>query len=256
MRVQNLRPNIKIADFVDRVLVIENEVSLNPFVLPLYANGVPTLLFKSVKGKIGSSKSNFLTLFGQTILPENLTLYEDFTLIAFFLKPHSLISLFGIPAFELTDKPIDLTLLPQNKIISLQDRLLNCETIGEMILLLDNYIFELIKSTKNISDTIKYASDKLITHYFKESLIEIQKELNITERTFQRKFEKNIGVSPNTYRRICQFNSAFTDLNLRSYNNLSDIAFKHGYSDQSHYIRAFKEFTNINPTEYLNYGTN
>lgn len=144
MRVQNLRPNIKIADFVDRVLVIENEVSLNPFVLPLYANGVPTLLFKSVKGKIGSSKSNFLTLFGQTILPENLTLYEDFTLIAFFLKPHSLISLFGIPAFELTDKPIDLTLLPQNKIISLQDRLLNCETIGEMILLLDNYIFELI----------------------------------------------------------------------------------------------------------------
>ena len=49
-----------------------------------------------------------------------------------------------------------------------------------MILLLDNYILELIKSTKNISDTIKYASDKLITHYFKESLIEIQKELNIT----------------------------------------------------------------------------
>lgn len=99
------------------------------------------------------------------------------------------------------------------------------------------------------------SSEKIAKHYSKEALIDVQRELNISERTFQRMFEKNIGLSPNTYRRICQFKSAFTDLNLGNYNNLSDIAFNHGYADQSHYIRAFKEFTQINPSEYLNYGT-
>jgi len=256
MRVQNIKPNHKIADCVDRILVIENDVFIQPFVLPLYTNGVPTLLFKSVKGKLGNNDTNYLTLFGQTISPESLTLKEDFTLIAYFLKPHSLVSLFGIPAFELTDKPIDLNLLSPKKTIVLQDKQLNCKNIEEMISTLDNYIIGLAEASKSVLDSIKYASEKITRYYNKESLINLQKELNISERTFQRIFEKNIGLSPNAYRRICQFNSAFTDLNLGNYNNLSDIAFNHGYADQSHYIRAFKEFTMINPSEYLNYGTN
>lgn len=123
--------NHKIADYVDRIFVIENEMFLNPFVLPLYANGVPTLLFKSVKGKLGNCNSNYLTLFGRTISPESLTLTEHFILIAYFLKPHSLISLFGIPAYELTDKPNDLNLLSPKKTISLQGTLLSCKNIGK-----------------------------------------------------------------------------------------------------------------------------
>ena len=254
MKVQNITPNEKIAQYVDRILVIESNVFHNPFILPLYANGVPTLLFKSVKGKLGNSNSNYLTLFGQTILPEQLTISEDFTLIAYFFKSHVLGPLFGISANELTDKPIDLSLLSPQKIVTLQERLLHCESIENMILLLDNYVYSLVKSAKEILSTIKYASEKIAKYYSKESLLNIQRELNISERTFQRMFEKNIGISPNIYRRICQFNAAFVDLNFRNYNNLSDIAYNHGYADQSHYIRAFREFTNINPREYLNYG--
>ncbi|HJV79193.1 MAG TPA: DUF6597 domain-containing transcriptional factor, partial [Paludibacter sp.] len=173
MRSLNIKPNYKIANYVDRILVIENEVFFKPFVLPLYANGVPTLLFKSVKGKLGNSNSNYLTLFGQTILPESLTINEDFILIAYFLKPHTLISLFGIPAFELTDNPIDFTLLSPRKTATLQERLLNCENIEEMILILDSFIFDLMKSTKTVSEIIIYASEKLANYYSKESLLNV-----------------------------------------------------------------------------------
>lgn len=255
MRVTNIITSQKVSEFVDRILVIENNAFLRPFVLPLYANGVPTLLFTSVKGKFGNGNSNHLTLFGQTISPEQLTLDDDFTLIAYFLKPHTLISLYGLPAYELTDKPIDLSLISAPKNIYLQDQLLNCSSVKEMIVALDNYFQELINSSKGISLTIKYAYEKLASDYSKESIIKVQKELNITEKSLQRMFEKNIGISPNSYRRICQFNSAFTDLNLGKYSNLSDIAYNHGYADQSHFIRSFKEFTKITPSEYLNYGT-
>ena len=255
MKAGYIIPNQKIAEHVDRVLVIESAQIISPFILPLYANGVPTMLFKSVKGKLGKDNSDHLILFGQTVLPESLTIQEEFTLIAYFFKPYSLIPLFGVPAPELTDRPVDLNLLFPQPSGELQERLLNADTIKDMIGLLDDFVFNLINRSKTASPLIKFATTQIANNPSKESLSLIQNELHITERTFQRMFERNVGVAPNLYRRICQFNSAFTQLNNRGHHKLSDIAFQHGYADQSHYIRAFREFTNITPAAYLRFGS-
>ncbi|MFT3910753.1 MAG: helix-turn-helix domain-containing protein [Ferruginibacter sp.] len=254
MKVKKLIPNEKVAAYVERILVIENYQITNPFSLPLFANGVPTLLFKSTRGILGNNTTSNLTLFGQTILPEAITFTEDFTLIAYFFKPYSLNSIFGVTALELTDKPVDLNLLAPKKTIELQEQLLNAGTTGNMIALLDNYIFNLISNSKTDNPIIKYATGKIVLDQSKEVLVSVQKELHVTERTFQRMFENHIGIAPNIYRRICQFDAAFQQLNHKNYSKLSDIAFKNGYADQSHYIRAFKEFTNLTPKEYLNFG--
>jgi hypothetical protein len=42
----NYIPTEKIADFVDSILVVENNDVKKTFSLPLFANGKPTLLFK------------------------------------------------------------------------------------------------------------------------------------------------------------------------------------------------------------------
>ena len=254
MKARNIIPGEKITKYVDRILVIENKHVTSPFILPLYANGVPTILFKSVRGKLGNENSHHLTLFGQTVLPESLTLTDEFTLIAYFFKPYTLLSLFRVSAQELTDRPIDLNLLSLHRSIELQERLLNADSVEGMIPLLDDFIFSLITNAKTESPIIKYATTQIANDPSKESLVAVQKELHITERTFQRMFERNIGIAPNLYRRICQFNSAFTQLNKRRHNKLSDIAFQNGYADQSHYIRSFREFTNITPKEYLQFG--
>ena len=136
----------------------------------------------------------------------------------------------------------------------MQEQLLNSDTVNKMILLLDNYIFSLIPKNSNDKPLIKYAVDKFFDSPIKNILSEIQKDICVTERTLQRMFEKNIGVSPNQFRKIHQFNRAFRQLNNRQFQNLSDIAYNNGYADQSHYIRAFKEFTNITPKEYLHLG--
>lgn len=128
------------------------------------------------------------------------------------------------------------------------------DSTGSMLTLLDNYIFSLITKIKTDIQLIKYATAAIAANPAKQALKAVQDNLYLTERTFQRMFEKNIGILPNQYRRICQFNSAFWQLNQRKFQNLTDIAFENGYADQSHYIRAFKEFTNITPKEYLKFG--
>jgi len=255
MKAYNPTPSEKIADHVHRILVIENYHVTNPFTLPLFANGSPTLLFLTTKGTIDNNATSHLTLFGQTVFPETLTIKDDFTIIAYFFKPFSLFSLFGISPQELTDKPVDLSLLPRSKTCELQEKLLNAGTVESMINLLDDYISGLIIKAKADCRIIKYATNEIAKNISKESLFAVQKDLHVTERTFQRMFEKTIGIAPNLYRRICQFNFAFEQLNKRKYHKLSDIAFENGYADQSHYIRAFKEFTNITPKDYLKFAS-
>jgi AraC-like DNA-binding protein len=249
MTVTYPKPADKVSEYVQNILVIENYPAIYPFILPLFANGTPTLLFQTAKGQL-KNKTNYLTLFGQTVLPEKMFINDKFTLIAYFIKPYSLIPLFGVTGQELRDNPIDFNLLTKNS--GLQEQLLNATTTNQMLSLLDDYIFGLITKTKMDNLRIKYATEKIAFNPCKNVLAKIQGDLCLTERTFQRMFEKNIGVSPNQFRRINQFNRAFQQLNSRQFQNLSDIAFNNDYADQSHYVRAFKEFTNITPTEYLN----
>ncbi len=255
MRTENLQPNEKISDYVHDILVIEYEGLVQPFTLPLFANGSPTLLFNSTKGKLGKNSGSHLTLFGQTVQPEDLHISESFTLIAYFFKPFALMSLFNIAAPELTDQPIDLKLISPLQTGLLEEQLLNAKSIKERICFLDDYIIGLINRMNVENMALRYATSVIANHHEKEVLVKLQKELRITERSFQRMFEKNIGLSPNLFRRVCQFNAAFIQLNQRKFVKLSDIAFDHGYADQSHYIRAFKEFTRLSPSDYLNYGS-
>jgi AraC-like DNA-binding protein len=247
-------PHDSISGYVDRILVIESKGQLNPFTLPLYANGVPTLLFTSVKGKLGGATASHLTLFGQTVSPEKLTLTGDFILIACFFKPYALLPLFGIEGHEVTDKPVELRLIPnQISVSTLKEKLLNTKTVSASIAILNDYIRQIINHSKESSPLLGHATTAIFKNYSKDVLTALQRELHMTERSFQRLFHKGMGINPSTYRRICQFNAAFYDLNRNNYKNLSDIAFHHGYADQSHYIRTFREFTSITPAEYLKF---
>src|SRR5689334_24095974 len=114
-------PAERISDYVERILIIDEVRLESPFTMPLFANGTPTLLFLSSRATINNKAANYLTLFGQTVFPETLTIKNDFTLIAYFLKPFTLFSLFGVSAKELTDYPVDLGLLPGSRINELKE---------------------------------------------------------------------------------------------------------------------------------------
>ena len=126
MKVKNLKPNIQIAEYVERLLVIENAQSNDSFSLPLFANGSPTLLFISPKAIMGNKATSHLTLFGQTLVPDTLTFAGGFILIAYFFKPYSLNAIFGVMAPELTDTPIDLCLAVPKKTATSRNTIAEC----------------------------------------------------------------------------------------------------------------------------------
>ncbi len=136
----------------------------------------------------------------------------------------------------------------------MQEQLLHAENTSAMLQLLDGYITGLINQSNTNCPLIQSASHLRTQNPSKLVLLQVQRDLHITERTLQRMFDKHIGVSPNQHRRTCRFNAAFTKLNSRKNYKLSDIAFQHGYADQGPYIRAFSEFQLITPNTYGQFG--
>ena len=241
-------PAAKIASIVKAILVIENDFVISPFSLPLFANSTPTLLFTTAPVCLGSNRSN-LILFGQTVIPEQLLIKDSFKLVAYFLHPYALDGLFNISIRELTDNPVDLSDFTGT--YDLQDKLQNCPSTNDMLQVLNDYLLKQYTNDRQKDRKLTYAARIIGQRSDKNVLKTVQQELNLTERTFQRLFETKIGISPNQFRRVGQFNRAFQQVNKGNFIDFSTVAFENGYSDQSHFIRAFKEFTNITPTTYL-----
>lgn len=231
--------------------MIENDNESHEFVIPLFANGSPTLVFQTTSAVKREQTIGNLTLYGQTICPDELKFQDSFTFIAYFFHPHALKNLFGMNPMEMTNRYLDLTLLKQTREISLQEQLLNAASLEESLLLIEQYILKLSGDNKQSDEKIIFATNTLKKNRGIYSLVKLQADLHMTERSFQRLFENNIGVSPNLYKRICQFHFAFQQVNQKRFLKLTDVAYDNGFADQSHFIRVFKEFTGLTPNEYL-----
>jgi AraC-like DNA-binding protein len=247
-----IQPPISIANYVSGILVIESQDHPDDFILPLYANGSPTIVFQTTPAAKQDRTIGHLVLYGQTILPGELSFTGNFTLIAYFLLPHALKTLFGMYAGELTDGYIDLHTIKQARETNLQEQLLNAATLHDRLQLIDDFLLKRSSGLHNTPDKrIIFATSTLQKGNSIHLLTDLQRQLNITERSLQRLFETHVGISPKMYKRICQFQGAFQQLNQYEFSKLTDVAFDHGFADQSHYIRVFKEFTGITPKAYL-----
>jgi len=255
MTTLSFLPAPSISHYVSDIVVIENDHVYREAVLPLIAKGYPSITFQVTDTNLLSAphkKIETLVLYGQNVKPIELSTVGYVTVIAYFLYPYMLKPLFGFDAKEVTDMSIDLSLSRSARAMSLKERLINTSSLAKRLELMNKYLGKLIEcSYSSVNNTILSAAQTIQKSKGLVSLTAAQKELHVTERTLQRLFENHIGLSPKMFSRICQFSSALGRLHQNHFSGMPGIAYEHGYADQSHFIRAFKEFTNYSPLEYL-----
>lgn len=255
MQAETLPPHPSLAPWLSHFFACENPLPGSELTLPLIANGFPSLIFQASEYAPVAGGNGFLetlSLHGQYVAPVQLALRGRFSLLACFFRPHVLKSLFGFEAAELTGARLDLDLFRPAKEARLKERLLNAASRGERVDLIQDFVRDRIsrrpslgKSAASLATRAILESDGLV------ALGRVQESLGTTERSLQRLFDAEVGVSPRLFARICRFQSAFRKLNEGRFSALGDLAHDAGYADQSHFIRAFKEFAGMGPKEYL-----
>ncbi|HVU98406.1 MAG TPA: helix-turn-helix transcriptional regulator [Puia sp.] len=245
MILQEFLPPPVLADVVSSITVLQVDRLLGEWDVPLVAKAMPSIVYQS------SGPGTRLLLYGQNVAPMVVKAEGHLTLVAWFLKPHGLGPLFGIRADEATDLGVDLDHLPLVREMGLRERLDGAVTANERVRLMEAFLIRLCAVAREGNRIAGYAAQLIAGGNGMLAMRWLQEELRMTERSLQRLFAEHVGLSPKGYSRVCQFQAAFRQLSIGNFLRLSDVAYDNGYADQSHLIRAFREFTGLTPTEYI-----
>ena len=80
---------------------------------------------------------------------------------------------------------------------------------------------------------------------------ELAAEAEISHKRFIRIFADEVGFTPKLYLRVMRFQRALSRIFAAPEVDWMEVVERHGYFDQSHFIRDFREFSGFAPTEYL-----
>jgi AraC-like DNA-binding protein len=83
------------------------------------------------------------------------------------------------------------------------------------------------------------------------SVAALAAEADVSHKTFIRLFAEEVGFTPKLYLRVARFQRVLAAIFAVPQVDWGDAVEQGGYFDQSHFIRDFREFSGLTPTEYL-----
>lgn len=247
-----LTPPPPLSLFLKSILILE-ETQNQKTTLPFFADGYPGLIFQQTDNGLiihpHNKKMPSLFLYGQTIKPIEMVLDGPYQLIICQLHPFVLKSFFDVPTHEIRDECYDLLQMQNGS--EIVDALTQANDTEARIEIIINLLSDIFERKRQLLDlTIAKSIQTIISSKGQINIRELCGQLHLTERTFERRFLKEVGVSAKQFAQINQFQQSLQQLTLKEFTKLSDVVYANGFADQSHFIRVFKAFTGKTPKKF------
>jgi len=189
---------------------------------------------------------------GQTIEPFYIEPKGYVNTFAIRFYPYGFANFVTMPIKNLANKETPIELLFGEKIANeLEQKIIEATNSVERIEIIENFLSNELNQKTTIDNIVKTTIDTLLATNGSASISTILKEDLSKRRQLERNFIKQIGVSPKQLGKVIRLQTALKMLLNKKSENLTDIAYKNEYFDQAHFIKDFKEFTGINPKEFL-----
>ena len=160
--------------------------------------------------------------------------------------PFALYQIFRLNSQEIVDTILDLKTLGYGNLIEQLNIAQNHETRI-------NVIGSFIENKLNTKATASTSIKEIILNNeiaFNTDLFALQKRYHITERTLERLFKANLGISPKKYQRMVRFERSLEMLTALPTIEMTSIAYQLHYADQSHFIKDFRRFADTTPQHF------
>ncbi|SNY94985.1 helix-turn-helix domain-containing protein [Flagellimonas pacifica] len=119
------------------------------------------------------------------------------------------------------------------------------------IAIAEKFLLNRLSEASTVDSIVKSTVETLLATKGNTSISNIVKDDPSKRRQLERKFSKQIGISPKQLGKVIRLQSALKMLLSEEGDNLTKIAYKSEYYDQAHFIKDFREFTGISPKEFL-----
>ena len=159
---------------------------------------------------------------------------------------------FDLPYAEIVDQVIDLSLYEPEFSKMIQQRIEGCSSHDQRLSAMEVVVRERLTAESQEDIFVRQACQYITKSDGEYSVQELVKLIGFSERQLERKFKKQVGITPKLLSRIMRFQK-FLALSKQSEEmTLSAAALACGYYDQSHFIRDFTHFSGVSPVNYLN----
>ena len=176
--------------------------------------------------------------------------YVDTFSVSFY--PYGFANFISEPVQSLVNKETPLHLLfGEVTANELEQSIIKARDTKERIKVIEEFLLYKIHDKKIINNIVKDTVDTLFSTKGNAKISNILKKDSSKRRQLERKFLQQIGMSPKQLAKVIRLQSALKILLNDETENLTNIAYKSEYYDQSHFIKDFKEFTGISPKEFL-----
>lgn len=168
-----------------------------------------------------------------------------FSSIQVAFKPHALYSVFHIDSSTLRG---GFWLPEEFGGAHLTKPLVSARSDGERITILSEFLIARLAQGMRRDELVEASLASIHERIETISVHELAETLNISQRQFEKRFSRVVGMPPKLYIRIKRVNEALQLINTGRYERLSDVAYALNFYDQPHFIREIKTFSWVTPT--------
>ncbi len=171
-------------------------------------------------------------------------------------RPGGFFRLFRIPESEIKNTFYELPAVIGNEIRSIENRLNDCASTAERILILDNYFSRKIKykSYEASMENVLAATSVIVEAGGRKRIREVMRQLHVAKRTLDRQFISWLGLTPKEFSRVVRFKDVMNSILGTNNPDWCGLAETHGYYDQAHLIDEFKTATSIPPDSFVKHS--
>lgn len=191
-------------------------------------------------------------VFGQITKPYYVQPTGEVNTFAVRFYPYGFANFITKPTQELADKETPLSKLFEADVAIQLERKINvASSTAERIAVIEQFLLEKLIQQAVIDTIVTSTIEALTETGGTESIKSILKDDLSKRRNLERKFAKQVGISPKQLGRIIRLQAALKMMLNNQGESLTQIAYESEYYDQAHFIKDFKDFTGTNPKEYL-----
>jgi len=191
-----------------------------------------------------------LEVLGHITQPTFATVARGTTVLVTRFYPHTSSLFFPHSAFDFNNKSVDLYDILSQVSNDFYSQLMEQPTVEMKVRILEAFLLQRLMKNEKKREKLKLV-DRLCRYisstdsFHREGLIT---ESGFSERYIQKAFLEYVGLTPQNYFAVQRFNKALALIQSSS-KPLTSIALECGYYDQAHFIKEFKSYTALTPSQ-------
>lgn len=224
----------------------------NIFIL-IELDGLERKTFDNKLEPIGHFSKSWISGIHQKHL--NISAHKNSEMLVIQFKSFGAYPFLKLPINELNNKVVQAEKYFGDSILKLREAIILKQSISDKFKIVEEWLLGIFDENsilpKEIMDFMKTLQSQPFSKHN-----ELLKDYPKTSKNLIDNVKKYCGLTPKVFHRIFRFNTLLANINQKKDIGWTDIVYETGYSDQSHFIKEFQEFSGFNPTQFIKNGYN